>query len=189
MTDLVYHPLTPDHWSDFETLFGPHGAVGGCWCMWWRIKRKEYEANKNEGNKAAMKAIVEGGRVPGLLAYDADSPVGWVSVGPREEFTVLGRSPVLKPVDDQPVWSVVCFFVHKEYKGQGMSERLLEAAVSYAAARGATIVEGYPIAPKVDDVPDIYAFTGFLTTFQAAGFVEVARRSERRPIMRLHLPR
>jgi GNAT superfamily N-acetyltransferase len=189
MTPLTFHPLTPARWADFEALahFGPSGAIRGCWCMWWRIKRKEFEDNGNAGNKAAMKAIVDGGDVPGLLAYDGDSPVGWVSIGPRPDFGVLGRSPILKPVDDQPVWSIVCFFVHKDYKGQGVSQRLLAAAVSYAAAHGAAIVEGYPIAPKAGEDGDIYSFTGFLTAFQDAGFVEVARRSERRPIMRLHL--
>ena len=185
LPELNFYPLTPGRWDDFEALFGPRGAVGGCWCMWWRIKRKEYEANRGEGNRAALKAIVESGPAPGLLAYDGEAPIGWVSVAPRADFGVLQRSPTLKPVDEQPVWSVVCFVVHKEYKGQGMSARLLQAAVDYAASQGAAMVEGYPIAPKSDDVPDIYSFTGFLSTFQAAGFVEVARRSEQRPIMRL----
>jgi GNAT superfamily N-acetyltransferase len=189
MTDLVFLPLSPDRWPDFETFFGRHRAVNGCWCMWWRITRKEFEANHSASNKAAMQAIVEAGDVPGLLAYDGDSPVGWISVAPRADFPVLGRSPILKPVDDQPVWSIVCFFIHKAYRGQGLTARLIEAAVDYAAAHGATIVEGYPIAPRPDEGPHIYSFTGFLSTFQAAGFVEVARRSERRPIMRLHLPR
>ena len=187
LPELDFHPVSPDRWDDFETLFGPRGAMAGCWCMWWRIKRKDWEANQNEGNRAAMKAIIDSGTVPGLLAYHGDAPVGWVSVGPREDFPVLQRSPILKPVDDQPVWSVVCFVVHKAYKGQGMSGRLLQAAVDYASTQGATIVEGYPIAPKSIEVPDIYSFTGFLSTFQAAGFVEVARRSERKPIMRLYV--
>ena len=155
--------------------------------MWWRIKRKDWEANQYEGNRAAMKAIIDSGTVPGLLAYHGDEPVGWVSVAPRKDFPVLQRSPILKPVDDQPVWSVVCFVVHKAYKRQGMSGRLLQAAVDYATTQGATIVEGYPIAPKTGAVPDLYSFTGFLSTFQVAGFVEVARRSEHKPIMRLYL--
>jgi GNAT superfamily N-acetyltransferase len=186
--ELTFHPLTPDRWSDFEAFFGRHGASDGCWCMWWRIKRKEFEANHNAGNRAAMKAIVESGDVPGLLAYDGDSPVGWVSVGPRADFSVLGRSPILKPVDAQPVWSIVCFFMRTARRGQGMSALLIEAAVSYAAAQGASIVEAYPIAPQAGETPPVYSFTGFLSTFQAAGFVEVARRSPRKPIVRLYLP-
>jgi GNAT superfamily N-acetyltransferase len=177
LPELDFHPLTPDRWDDFETLFGPRGAMAGCWCMWWRVKRKDWQTNQYEGNRAAMKAIVDSGTVPGLLAHQGDMPLGWVSVAPREDFPVLQRSPILKPVDDQPVWSVVCFVVHKAYKGQGMSGRLLRAAVGYATTQGATIVEGYPIAPKTADVPDLYSFTGFLSTFLTAGFVEVARRS------------
>jgi GNAT superfamily N-acetyltransferase len=158
MASLAFHPLTPDRWVDFEALalFGPRGAIRGCWCMWWRIKRKEFEANKDAGNKAAMKAIVHSGHVPGLLAYDGRLPVGWVSVAPRADFPVLGRSPILKPVDDKPVWSIVCFFIHRDYKGQGLSHRLLDAAVRHASAHGATIIEGYPIAPKAGEGPDIY---------------------------------
>jgi GNAT superfamily N-acetyltransferase len=187
LEELVFYPVTADRWSDFETLFGPRGSAASCSCMWWRVKRKDFEANHHEGNRTAMKDIVASGKVPGLLAYDRGAPVGWVSVGPRDDFPVLGRSPVLKPVDDQPVWSVVCFVVHRDYKRQGMSGRLLQAAVDYASSQGATIVEGYPIDPKKSDVADIYSFTGFLSTFKAAGFVEVARRSERKPIMRLYL--
>jgi GNAT superfamily N-acetyltransferase len=185
--ELEFYPVTSERWADLERLFGPRGAVAGCWCMWWRVKRKDWGANQYEGNRVAMKAIVDGGTVPGLLAYHDDTPVGWVSVAPREDFPVLQRSPILKPVDDQSVWSVACFVVHKAYKGQGMSGRLLRAAIDYARAQGATIVEGYPIAPKSDAVPDIYSFTGFLSTFRAAGFVEVARRSENKPIMRFYL--
>ncbi len=119
------HPVTPDRWADLETLFGPRGAMGGCWCMWWRVKRSEFEQQQGEGNRLALKALVNGGTVPGLLAYDGDQPVGWVSVAPREAFGVLQRSRTLKPVDAQPVWSVVCFFIHKDYRSQGMSSHLL----------------------------------------------------------------
>lgn len=187
LKDLIAYPLTPDRWHDFETLFGPRGEAGSCSCMWWRVKRREFEANRSEGNRTAMKRIVDSGTVPGLLAYDGDDSIGWVSVAPREDFPVLGRSPILKPVDNLPVWSIVCFVVHKDYKRQGMSGRLIQVAVDYAASQGATIVEGYPIDPKKKDAADIYSFTGFLSTFKAAGFVEVARRSERKPIMRLYL--
>ncbi|MBM4117215.1 GNAT family N-acetyltransferase, partial [bacterium] len=93
-------PLTPERWADFETLFGPRGACGGCWCMWWRLKRSDWERGQGAGNKQAMRRLVAAGAVPGLIAYAGDEPVGWVSVGPREHFGVLGRSPVLKPVDE-----------------------------------------------------------------------------------------
>jgi GNAT superfamily N-acetyltransferase len=182
--DLKIFPLTSNRWNDFEALFGPRGAVGGCWCMWWRIKRAEFESQQGEGNRLAMRGIVESGEVPGILAYANGVPVAWCSVAPRESFPVLDRSPVLKRVDDLPVWSVVCFFFARQYRSKGLSSTLLESAVKYAARQGAVIIEGYPIEPKKKDTPDIYAFTGLVSTFRKVGFVEVARRSKFRPIMR-----
>ncbi len=187
--ELVFHPVTPDRWDDLEQLFGPRGAIGGCWCMWWRIKRKDFEQQQGEGNHDAMCSIVDSGKVPGILAYSDGALVAWCSVAPREDFPVLDRSPILKRVDDRPVWSIVCFFIAKDYRHQHLSSRMLKAAVDYAAQHGAKIVEGYPITPKKDQAPDIYIFTGLESTFVKAGFVEVARRSEFRPIMRYSLER
>jgi GNAT superfamily N-acetyltransferase len=187
--ELNVEPVTSDRWDDLEKLFGPRGAVGGCWCMWWRIKRSEFEQAQGDGSRRAMRAIVQSGEIPGILAYSNGEPIAWCSVAPREAFPVLDRSPVLKRVDDRPVWSVVCFFLARPYRNQGLSTRMLQAAVDYAASQGATIVEGYPIEPKKTDAPDIYAFTGMASTFRKAGFVEVARRSPTRPIMRYRVRR
>ncbi len=120
----------------------------------------------------------------GLLAYDGDEPVGWCAVAPRDEFSSLNRSRVLKRVDDQPVWSVVCFFVKRSHRHQGLTVRLLKTAIDFAAEHGASIVEGYPIEPRKPEMPPVFAFTGLASAFLEAGFVEVARRSETRPIMR-----
>src|SRR4030066_977603 len=98
MTTL--HPLTPERWSDFEELFGPRGACGGCWCMYGRLSRRQYNEQHGELNRRNIKALVESGNIPGILAYSADEPVGWCSVAPREEFPPLGRSRILKPVDE-----------------------------------------------------------------------------------------
>ena len=184
LANLEFHPVAPDRWDDFEALFGPRGACGGCWCMWWRLTRAEFEHHKGEGNRIAMKTLIESGQVPGILAYADGKPAGWCSVAPREEFGSLQRSRTLKPVDDRPVWSVVCFFIAKAYRRQGLTTRLLRAAVDHAAAQGAEIVEGYPSEPKKPDAPDVFLFTGTASAFRKAGFVEVARRSETLPIMR-----
>jgi GNAT superfamily N-acetyltransferase len=183
LAKLEFHPVTPDRWDDFEALFGARGC-GGCWCMWFRLTRAEFEAQKGEGNRIAMRAIVESGEVPGILAYADGRPVGWCSVAPREEFGLLERSRLLKPVDDRPVWSVVCFFIGKAYRRQGLTVALLRAAVDYAAAHGAEIVEGYPAEPKKADAPDVFLYHGTTSAFREAGFVEVARPSETRAIMR-----
>lgn len=184
-TEIQFHPVTPERWGDLEKLFGPRGACSGCWCMWYRIKRSEWSRNSNAGNRRALKRIVDGGSVPGLLAYVDDQPAGWVSVAPREEFSSLERSHVLKKLDDRPVWSIVCFFVSRSHRRQGLSRALIRAAVDYAADRGATLVEGYPVerAPG-GKFSTAEAFPGSPATFEREGFREVTRRSPRRPIMR-----
>ena len=184
---LKFEPVTLNRWADFETLFGERGACGGCWCMWWRIKRSEFEHQKGAGNRQAMRALINKGEVPGILAYTEGQPVGWCSVAPRSAYPVLGRSRILKPLDDKPVWSIVCLFVHKDYRDRGVSVKLLEAAVDYARGQGAEIVEGYPVEPKKDRMPAVFAFTGLAAAFLRASFTERARRSPTRPIMRREL--
>jgi GNAT superfamily N-acetyltransferase len=152
--------------------------------MYWHITRARFEKQKGGGNKRAMKRIVSRGRVPGLIAYSQDEPVAWCALEPRENYSVLERSRILKPVDDQPVWSVVCFFVSKSHRGRGLSVELLQAATRYARKRGANIVEGYPVEPKKTPMPAAFAWTGLANAFRKAGFKEVARRSPTRPIMR-----
>ena len=184
---LEFHPVTKERWSDVETLFGEKGACGGCWCMLWRIRRKEFEQQKGAANRQAMQAIVESGKIPGLLAYSEKHPVAWCSVAPREEFPALGRSRVLRKIDDEPVWSISCFFIHKDYRKQGLSVRILEAVVAYVKNRGGRIVEGYPVEPKKGKTADVFAWTGLVSFFDKAGFVECARRSATRPIMRFFI--
>lgn len=152
--------------------------------MWWRIKRSEWDKKRGDGTKRAFKKIVTSGEEPGILAYHDGQPVGWCAVAPREAYPVLDRSPTLKRVDDQPVWSVTCFFIARPFRRTGMSVALLKAAIDFAASRGAQIVEGYPVEPRKDDMPEVCAFTGMASTFRKAGFTEVLRRSETRPIMR-----
>jgi GNAT superfamily N-acetyltransferase len=182
-----FHPLTPERWSGFEKLFGPRGACGGCWCMYWRLSRTQYDEQHGELNRRNIKALVDSGNIPGILAYSGDEPVGWCSIAPREEFPTLGRSRILKPVDDQPVWSVVCFFVTRGQRRKGLTVQLLKAAVEYAASKGARIIEGYPVEPKDGKAPDVFVYTGLLSAFKQAGFTEVLRRSATRPIMRYYL--
>jgi len=181
---LEFHPLTPERWKDLEALFGQRGACGGCWCMWWRLKRSQFEKQKGQENKKTFKKIVDSGEIPGLLAFANGQPIAWCSVAPRETYPVLERSRILKRIDDKAVWSVVCFFVAKPFRHKGVTLKLLKAAVKYAKECNARIIEGYPVEPKKTSMPDVFAFTGLAATFHKAGFVEVLRRSETRPIMR-----
>ena len=185
---LSFQPLTIDRWDDSVSLFGPRGACGGCWCMLWRLTRKQFESQKGEGNKQAMKTIVESGEVPGILAYTRAKAVGWCAVAPRVRYPALSRSRVLKPVDDRPCWSVACLFIEKAFRKKGVSARLLIAAADYARSQGAELLEGYPVEPKPGkEIPPAFAWTGIPAAFARAGFEEVLRRSPTRPMMRLEL--
>ena len=185
---LSFQPLTPDRWRDFEALFGERGACGGCWCMLWRLPPKQFAAQKGEGNRRAMQAIVEAGEVPGILAYDAARAVGWCALGPRERYGYLARSRILKPVDDRPCWSIACLFIDKAFRRKGVSRRLLQAAARFAQSQGALVLEGYPTEPRPgQNLPPAFAWTGLAAAFLRAGFKEVARRSPTRPIMRIEL--
>jgi GNAT superfamily N-acetyltransferase len=179
-------PLTPDRFPDLERLFGPRGASSGCWCMWWRIPRARFDADRGERNRAAFRRYVEGGDVPGLLAYDGDRPIGWIAVEPRKSYPRLAASRSLAPVDEAPVWSITCFFVDRAYRGRGVTRLLVEAAAAHARAAGATLLEAYPREPGEGEV-DTSLYTGVASTFRELGFEEVARRSPRRPMVRLAL--
>jgi GNAT superfamily N-acetyltransferase len=186
-SDIQFFPVTADRWNDLLSLFGERGACAGCWCMWWRLRHAEWEKGRGSGNKNKLRKLAISGQEPGLLAYVNGQPAGWCSVAPRDEFPRLDSSRTLKRVDDEPVWSVVCFFVARPFRRSGLTAQLLSAAVDYARKHGAKIVEGYPIEPKKEEMPDLYAFTGLASTFEKVGFQEVARRSETRPIMRLKI--
>ncbi len=180
----TFHWLTPDRWGDLETLFGPRGAVGGCWCMFWRMPQKDFHNGCGEPNRTAFRTIVETEARPGILAYEGERPVGWMALAPCSEYGRLARSRVLAQVDDQPVWSITCFYIAKGYRRKGLTVALLGAAEEMARERGAVVLEGYPVEPRQGRTADAFAYTGLASAFRKAGFEEVVRRSETRPIMR-----
>jgi GNAT superfamily N-acetyltransferase len=182
-TELSFKPLKRNLWTDFEELFGPRGACAGCWCMFWKLRGKAYEENKGYETRQMHKSIVDSGVSTGLLAYLHGEVVGWVAVEPRSAYPKLAHSRVLKPVDDQPVWSVTCFFVAKQYRRQGITVELLKAAVDHVHSQGGKILEGYPVE-TTENMPAPFIYTGTASTFQQAGFREVVRRSPTRPIFR-----
>lgn len=180
----AFRPLTPDRWDDFVKLFGKHGAYGGCWCMWWRETRAEFARRQGAGNRRAMKTIVESGGVPGLLAYARGEPAGWISVAPREDFSALERSRTLRRINGKNVWSIVCLFIGGEYRGRGIAVPLIRAALAHARKGGAKIVEAYPTVPGEGPRTPASAYMGVPAMFRRAGFVECARPSRRKVIMR-----
>ena len=182
-------PVDLERWSDLVRLFGRKGAHGGCWCMWWRIPHRAFARNDASANRAQLRSLVRKGSPPGLIGYEGGEPVAWVSLGPRQDFAALGASRILAPVDDRPVWSIVCFFVRRDRRRAGWMRRLLSAAAEYAAARGATMLEAYPIECDDRRLTGYAGYTGIASTFRAAGFREVARRKKDRPMMRRPLRR
>ena len=188
---LTIAPLTPDRWADLETIFNSKGCsiARHCWCMAYRLSGAQKPPpppgmTGAQANRARLKALVDAGRPPGLIGYRGKVPVGWISLGPREEFERLKRSPVMKPVDEKPVWSIVCFVVPAEYRHQGVAQALLKGAVAYARKQGATLIEAYPV-DKPARSKDEYMWFGAKSMYDKAGFKEVARRKPHRPIVRI----
>lgn len=172
-----------DNFADLEDLFGSTGGWSGCWCMWNRQTNTEFQEKNYEPNRESLRTNLAGGHEFGILAYQGDLAVGWAALGPRSEYSRLARSPVTKPIDDIEVWSVTCFVVRKGHRGRGVASALLAGVEQRARRLGATLLEGYPIAPD-GDLGDTDAWHGLESMFVKAGFREVARRKPRRPIYR-----
>lgn len=188
---LTLHSLTPERWNDLEAIFRAKGCsvARGCWCMYYRRSGEQPQPagmTRAEANRAELRALVDEGRPVGLIGYRGNTPIGWVSLGPREDFEKLKRSPVMKPVDDKPVWSVICFVIPAEHRGQGVATALLKGAVTWAKAQGVTLLEAYPM-DKPGRAADDSMWFGAKSMYDRAGFEEVARRKPQRPVVRLKL--
>lgn len=196
MSELEILPLTPDRLPDLAKLFGQGGDPRWCWCSWYRLRSTDFRSATPASNRAVLKRAVtttgSEGRAPGLVAYIGQEAVGWVSLGPRDDYERLRHSRVLAPVDDQPVWSIICFVVGRKSRGQGIATALLDAAMAYAAEHGATLLEAYPADTDGGRIPAAQAFKGTVSMFERAGFEVVDRRranrsSPVRPIVRRSL--
>ena len=185
--NLNFHSLDKSKWKDFEKLFGERGACGGCWCMAWRLKRSEFQKQSGEGNKKAVKKLVNANETIGILAYYNDEPIGWCAVAPRDKYVRLGNSKVLKRIDDKPVWSITCFFIDKKYRRHGISTELIKAVIKFCKSKSVKIIEAYPTVPYSENIPAAFAWTGIPSAFEKAGFKEAVRRSKTRPMMRYYL--
>lgn len=188
--DLDIQPLTAERFADLATLFEEGGDPKWCWCMYFRRRGLNWSNSTAAQNRAGLEELADAQPAPGLVGYRAGRAIGWVSVGPRESYERLNSAKLLAPVDERPVWSIVCFVVSRRARGTGVGSRLLGAAVAYAVAHGATTVEAYPVAADRGRVAPASAYQGLQSMFEKAGFkvVEVRRWNERspaRPIMRL----
>ncbi len=177
---LLFLPVTAERLADLTAFSQCHGKFRYCSCMRWRLTSSAFRRSTKEDRVATLEELVRAGTPVGILAYSGMTPVGWCSVAPRESYAALERSRVLPRVDDMPVWSVVCLFVDRHFRRQGLTGRLLKAAVDYARGQGAPAVEGYPVAP---DAPS-YRHMGTPETYRRAGFVDVTPVGQKRLVMR-----
>ena len=185
-------PLTPERFGDLAALFAEGGDPKWCWCVYFRFRGRDWSDSTAPENRAALESLAERPLAPGLVGYRDGRAVGWVSLGPREDYERLSYSKILAPVDDTPVWSIVCFVVSRRARGKGLAAALLDAAVTYAREEGATTLEAYPVDARDGRIPAANAFHGTLTMFEKAGFHVVERRqynatSPIRPIVRRSL--
>lgn len=188
---IIVRPLTPERWPDVEAIFNARGCAVArtCWCMFYRHSgRTEPPRGMTRGQmrREELKALADADPPAGLVGYRGKTPVGWISLGPREDYRKLARSPVMKPVDNRPVWSVICFVVPAEYRGQGVAKAMLRGAIAYAKRRGVKLLEAYPV-DKPGAVSDDSLWFGAKSMYDAQGFREVARRKPMRPVVRLLL--
>jgi len=177
---LTFRPVTKATRPNFEAFFNSRGAPHFCWCMVWRRTSEEAKQRAPLDRKRQMMKRIAAGTPIGLLAYDKDEAVGWVSIAPRETYRNLG-GPEAK--SGEIVWSIVCFFVPRKRRGAGLVRQLIAGAVDHARENGATIVEAYPVPP---DAPS-YRFMGFVPVFTAAGFTDEGMAGVRRHVLRLQV--
>jgi GNAT superfamily N-acetyltransferase len=178
--ELKIHPLTPRRMADLARLFGQGGDPKWCWCAFNRVRAMTWANSTPESNRQvladAVRTTAREHRAPGLVAYRGSEAVGWVSLGPREDYDRIQHSVVLAPLDDKPVWSIICFVVGKSARGQGVAHALLDAAIAYARQHGATLLEAYPAETGGKRIPSAAAYRGTVSMFERAGFEVVARR-------------
>ncbi|CAI9391980.1 GNAT family N-acetyltransferase [Microbacterium sp. T2.11-28] len=191
MAEIEILPASADRFDDIEHALTGGGDGGSCWCQWWMLRAKDFDATTNDERRALLREDVAASPASGLVVYVDGTPVGWVKVSPRPEQPRLAltrnfhQSP--EPFDDPAVWAITCFVVRREFRKQGLSERLLDAAVTHARTHGARVVEGYPVDTDATRASSNSLFHGALSTFVSAGFVEVARPTPSRPIVSLVL--
>jgi len=177
---VEFRPVTPENWHDFEKLFESRGGPKSCWCTVWRTVEASSTAERPvAAKKREMKRRISSGEPVGLLGYVDSEPVAWCSIAPRDTYRA-SMSDVMEGDETRNAWSIVCFFVSRPCRGQGLFQKLIKAAEAYAATKGATLLEGYPVDP---DSPS-YRFGGFLPAFEQAGYTHAGRKGTRRHFVR-----
>lgn len=163
------HPVTPDRFDDFVDVVNKNRRANHCWCLSHRLTAGEIAELGDGSRERAMRRLCERENPPGVVTYLDGEPVGWCNIGPRSEITRLARSRLIRPIDDVPVWSIICVIVRPGHRRQGVTQHLIEGAVEYAGSRAAPAVEAYPVDPP-GRMDLTMAFVGTRTMFERAGF-------------------
>lgn len=175
---MEIRPLTDETWDALAALFREGGDPRWCWCQHWRLRSKDMAAARVPQLRERLHDQALSTEPPGLVAFEGERAVGWVSLGPRTDFERIVRSRVIPKIDDRPVWSIVCFAVSATARGQGIGQALLDAAIVHSRERDVEALEAYPVA--IEDGGPIHpaaAYTGTLPMFERAGFTVVADRA------------
>jgi GNAT superfamily N-acetyltransferase len=185
---LSLKPIHKADWPAVETLFGPNGAAGGCWCQWWRVEQggKSWEACKGPTNRLALKTQIESGRVHAIMAWRGRTPVGWCCIGPRADFPRLRKSKMARDHEADDAWTIACLFVIRAERGQGTGLELVKAATALAFKRGAKSVQAYPAPVKEGGRSvDVFAWTGVPAMFPKKDGWRRIDDGEGRPVLAL----
>lgn len=167
---ITIRPATQTRFDDLATMVGPKKPTSNvCWCLSHRVDSKTNKSLSGTERADYMKGLCRRRTAPGVLAYDRDTVVGWLALGPRSELPVA-RSKLIPQVDDLPVWSVICIKVRPGHRGEGISHALLDGGIDYARKKGAPVLEGYPVDNGRDKVDTTMAFVGWRSLFEDAGF-------------------
>ena len=163
-------PASPGLWPLIEVLFSAGGDPRWCWCQYWRKPGSSWANTTGDVNRADLQALVGRDPAPGLVALRNGQAVGWVGLGPRQDFGRLARSRTIPQLPGDGVWVVNCFVVAKAARRTGVARALLDAAVGYARDHGARTLEGYPVETGGTRISAASAYMGATGLFKRAGF-------------------
>jgi GNAT superfamily N-acetyltransferase len=195
MSPIEVRPANEARWEDVEAVFGTRGDPARCWCQRYKMAPKESWANVGPDALAArLREQADCGgpdraATCGLVAYLDGEPAGWCAVEPRANLGRLRRDARVpwegrdEDKADPMVWAVTCFVTCAGYRRRGIGRALAAAAVEHARACGARAVEAYPMTTARALLGELHP--GLITTFEAAGFVEIGRPTGRRAVVRI----
>ena len=183
-TAIEVVPATPDRWGDVLTVLGTSGDRG-CWCQAPRgFDAGGFGASEPGKRRELLRGQLAEDPPAGMLAYVDGEVAGWCGFGIRTALPRLEHSRTIPKVDEQPVWSILCFNVRVGYRRRGVAAALLDGVVDYARRSGAPGVEAYPIDPEGGRVDTSFGYVGVTPMFEKAGFrriLETSAHSDRRP--------